>query len=161
MAEETTFRSIMGNYPTGVTVITTSSPEGEPVGLTVNSFTSVSMDPKLISWSIDKSVSTHDIFTEQESFAVHTLAHNQGDICMLFATKGTDRFSQIDWHSSENNLPIIHGYSGLLECKVHKTVDAGDHTMLIGEVINAHNQETEPLLYHQRVFGAIPKEFYK
>lgn len=161
MADQLTFRGIMGNYPTGVTVITTKSPEGEPVGLTVNSFTSVSMDPMLISWSIDKNVSTHDIFTEQEVFAVHVLAEDQGDLCMLFATKGTERFSQIEWNSSNNDLPVIAGYTGLLECRVYKKVDAGDHTMLIGEVIHADNKETEPLLYHQRNFGGIPGDFYK
>lgn len=161
MADQKTFRGIMGNYPTGVTVITTKSPEGEPVGLTVNSFTSVSMDPMLISWSIDKNVTTHDIFKDQQSFAVHVLAHDQGDLCMLFATKGTERFSQIEWKNSANDLPVIAGYSGLLECRVYKTVDAGDHTMLIGEVIHADNKETEPLLYHQRNFGGIPDTFYK
>lgn len=161
MADQIVFRGIMGNYPTGVTVVTTNTPEQEPVGLTVNSFTSVSMDPMLISWSIDKSVSTHDIFASQEYFNVHTLAHDQGDLCMLFAAKGTERFEKIKWENSNHNAPIIDGYSGLLECKVFKTVDAGDHTMIIGEVVGADNKETQPLLYHQRNFGAIPSEFYK
>ncbi|SDN32818.1 flavin reductase family protein [Alkalicoccus daliensis] len=161
MADQTTFRGIMGNYPTGVTVVTANTPEEEPVGLTVNSFTSVSMDPMLISWSIDKNVSTHDVFASQEHFNVHVLAEDQGDLCMLFATKGTDRFSKIEWANSQYNAPIINGYTGLLECKVFKTVDAGDHTMIIGEVIGADNNETAPLLYHQRNFGRIPQEFYK
>lgn len=161
MAEETTFRSIMGNYPTGVTVVTAKTPEGEPVGLTVNSFTSVSMKPKLISWAIDKNVSTHDVFVKQQHFAVHTLAHDQGDVCMLFATKGTDRFSQVQWSPSANDVPVIDGYSGLLECKVYETVEAGDHTIIIGEVVEAVDNETAPLLYHKRVFGPIPEEFYK
>ncbi|PRO66987.1 oxygenase [Alkalicoccus urumqiensis] len=150
----------MGNYPTGVTVVTAVTGDGEPVGLTVNSFTSVSMDPMLISWSIDKNVSTHDVFAKGDRFAVHVLAHDQGDTCMLFATKGTDRFSQITWKTSAENNPVIEGYSGLLECRVYKTVDAGDHTMLIGEVVHADNNETEPLLYHQRTFGQIPESFY-
>ncbi|CAM3737699.1 flavin reductase family protein [Alkalicoccus chagannorensis] len=160
MADQTTFRNIMGNYPTGVTVVTTATPEKEPVGLTVNSFTSVSMDPMLISWSIDKSVTTHDMFAEGSHFVVHTLAHDQGDVCMLFATKGTDRFSQVTWDWNEEGQPVIAGYSGLLECRVYKTVDAGDHTMLIGEVVRADHAETEPLLYHKRAFGGIPSSFY-
>ncbi|MFC4735739.1 flavin reductase family protein [Bacillus daqingensis] len=161
MADQTTFRSIMGNYPTGVTVVTATTAEKEPIGLTVNSFTSVSMDPMLISWAIDKNVSTHDEFVHQKGFAVHTLAADQGDVCMLFATKGTDRFSQINWETSSRDLPVIAGYSGLLECSVFQTIDAGDHTILIGKVEEAADSGKKPLLYHQRTFGAIPEAFYE
>ena len=87
---EQTFKTVMGNYPTGVTVVTTVDHNGTPVGLTVNSFASVSLDPTLILWSIDHRVSTIDIFKKTDKFAVHTLASDQGDLCALFASKEKD-----------------------------------------------------------------------
>ncbi|MCC3358110.1 flavin reductase family protein [Bacillus sp. REN16] len=151
----------MGNYPTGVTVVTTTDENGVPLGLTVNSFASVSLDPLLILWSIDKRVSTYDNFTKTDKFAVHVLAGDQGDICALFASKGIDRFANCEWEMSDNNLPILKGASGVLHCKTFKTVEAGDHTILIGEVVEITNDSKPPLLYHNRKFGNIPDEFYK
>jgi flavin reductase (DIM6/NTAB) family NADH-FMN oxidoreductase RutF len=158
---ETTFKSVMGNYPTGVTVVTTIDKDGTPVGLTVNSFASVSLDPTLVLWSIDHKVSTLDIFTGADKFAIHTLAGDQGDICSLFASKGVDRFANCDWSLSEHGLPIISGAYAVLQCKSFKQIEAGDHTILIGEVIDIHHEDKEPLLYHKRKFGSIPEEFYK
>lgn len=156
-----TFKDVMGNYPTGVTVVTTTNEEGVPLGLTVNSFASVSIDPLLILWSINKRVSSYEEFRTTEKFAVHVLASNQGDICSLFATKGTDRFANCEWELSDTGLPIIEGAAGVLQCKTYNTIDAGDHTILIGEVIEIQNHNKEPLLYHKRKFGEIPSEFYK
>ncbi|WP_449538555.1 flavin reductase family protein [Ferdinandcohnia sp. Marseille-Q9671] len=155
------FKAVMGNYPTGVTVVTTTDENGVPLGLTVNSFASVSLDPLLILWSIDKSVSTYDIFTKTDKFAVHVLAGDQADICTLFASKGTDRFGSCEWKMSDNDLPIIEGASGVLHCKTFQTIEAGDHTILIGEVVEIENYSKPPLLYHSRKFGPIPEDFYK
>jgi flavin reductase (DIM6/NTAB) family NADH-FMN oxidoreductase RutF len=154
------FKEVMGNYPTGVTVVTTVDESGTPLGLTVNSFASVSLDPMLILWSIDKRVSTYNIFIQTDKFAVHVLAGNQGDICSLFATKGTDRFGSCEWKLSEHNLPVIAGTAGVLQCKTFKTVEAGDHMILIGEVIDIQSDNKAPLLYHKRKFGEIPGNFY-
>nr|WP_241481529.1 flavin reductase family protein [Mesobacillus campisalis] len=158
---ETLFKEVMGNYPTGVTVVTTTDENGVPLGLTVNSFASVSIDPLLVLWSIDKRVTSYEPFVNSGKFAVHVLAGDQSDTCMLFATKGTDRFASCEWKMSEHDLPIVSGAAGVMQCKTFKTVDAGDHTILIGEVIDIQNHEKEPLLYHKRNFGKIPDEFYK
>lgn len=154
------FKQVMGNYPTGVTVVTTVTKEGAPIGLTVNSFASVSLDPLLILWSIDKRVSTYEEFISTDKFAVHILAENQGDICSLFASKGIDRFANCKWNLSNNQLPIIEDVSSVLQCKTFKTVDAGDHTILIGEIIDIQSEMKEPLLYYKRRFGKIPTSFY-
>jgi flavin reductase (DIM6/NTAB) family NADH-FMN oxidoreductase RutF len=161
MDSVTKFKEVMGNYPTGVTVVTTVDEDGTPLGLTVNSFASVSIDPLMILWSIDKNVSSYGPFTQTDKFAVHVLADDQADICSLFAMKGTDRFANCEWETSENGLPIIKGALGVLQCKTHQTVEAGDHTILIGEVIDIENYGKDPLLYHRRKFGKIPGEFYK
>jgi flavin reductase (DIM6/NTAB) family NADH-FMN oxidoreductase RutF len=155
------FKEVMGNYPTGVTVVTTIDENGIPFGLTVNSFASVSIDPLLILWSIDKRVSSYNLFTATDKFAVHVLAGNQSDICSLFATKGTDRFANCEWELSEYKLPIIAGAAGVLQCKTYKTIEAGDHTILVGEVVDIQHGNKDPLLYHKRKFGPIPGEFYQ
>lgn len=158
---EQTFKEVMGNYPTGVTIVTTTDDHGTPLGLTVNSFASVSIDPLLILWSIDKKVSSYDVFINTGKFAVHILAGNQSDLCNLFAKKGADRFGNSDWELSTINLPIIKETAAVLQCNTFKTVDAGDHTILIGEVMEITNNNKKPLLYHRRKTGNIPIEFYK
>lgn len=154
------FKKALGNYPTGVTVVTTFDEANNPIGLTVNSFASVSLDPLLILWSIDKKSGSYPAFIEAEKFAVNILADDQADICTLFASKVEDRFSQCKWEESERNLPVLSGSLAQLECKTAKQIDAGDHIIFIGEVIHIHNEDKNPLLYHRRNFGPIPEEFY-
>ncbi|MEK4030485.1 MULTISPECIES: flavin reductase family protein [Bacillaceae] len=155
------FKEVMGNYPTGVTIVTGVTEDGTPVGLTVNSFASVSLDPLMVLWSIDHGVSTIKAFTEGGKFAIHVLAGEQQELCKTFATKGVDRFGQCKWEMSENGLPIIEGAFGVFECETSQAVEAGDHTILIGNVTNIHLDKTkDPMLYHRRCFGPIPAEFY-
>lgn len=154
------FKKALGNYPTGVTVVTTFDKQNNPIGLTVNSFASVSLDPLLILWSIDKKSGSYQTFLEVEKFAVNILADDQADVCSLFASKVEDRFSQCKWEKSERQLPVLSDSLAQLECKTAKQIDAGDHVIFIGEVIHIHNEEKNPLLYHRRNFGAIPSNFY-
>lgn len=155
------FRKAMGSYPTGVTVVTAYNEDNEPMGLTVNSFASVSLDPLLILWSIDKRVSSYDAFLKVDHFSVNILASNQGDLCNLFASRVPDRFSQCDWEKSELALPVLKDTLATLQCKVYNKVEAGDHTIMIGEVLDIQNSDKEPLLYHKRTLGPIPESFYK
>ncbi|MET3575932.1 flavin reductase (DIM6/NTAB) family NADH-FMN oxidoreductase RutF [Bhargavaea ullalensis] len=155
------FKEVMGNYPTGVTVITATAPDGTPVGMTVNSFASVSLDPTLILWSIDKRVSLYDIFTNAKKFAVHVLSGDQGELCALFASRGIDRFENCEWEMSADGVPVIKGASGVLHCDLHTTVGGGDHRIIIGEVKKIDNHRKDPLLYHRRKFGAIPDSFHE
>ncbi|MFP5110734.1 flavin reductase family protein [Neobacillus sp. C211] len=154
------FKEVLGNYPTGVTVVTKVDEHRIPLGLTVNSFASVSIDPLLVLWSIDKRVSSYKSFIKTDKFAVHVLSSDQSEICHLFASKGIDRFKNCEWTLSEYDLPIISGAAGVLQCKTAKRIEAGDHTILIGEVVDIQNENKEPLLYHQRNIGKIPEGFY-
>lgn len=150
------FKQIMSQYPTGVTIVTTLDGEGKAAGLTVNSFASVSLDPLLVLWSIDKRVSSLAQFLNAEKFAIHTLASDQGDACWAFAGKDEDRFSKVNWRVSENGLPIIDGTLGTMECKMVQQIDAGDHYILLGQVIDLAVQEKDPLLFFNRNIGSIP-----
>jgi flavin reductase (DIM6/NTAB) family NADH-FMN oxidoreductase RutF len=155
------FKEIMGNYPSGVTIVTTLNENNKPVGLTANSFASVSIDPLLVLWSIDRKVSSFDAFCKANRFAVHVLAADQAEACWAFAGKEPERFSKVSWELSENQLPIISESLGVLECKTFQKIEAGDHVILIGEVISLSKSEKEPMLYFRRNVGAIPQNWSK
>jgi flavin reductase (DIM6/NTAB) family NADH-FMN oxidoreductase RutF len=150
------FKQIMGSYPTGVTIVTATDAEGNPGGLTVNSFASVSLDPLLVLWCIDRRSTSLEIFQKSKGFAVHVLGSDQAELCWAFAGKDPDRFSKATWAMSKNNLPVISDSLGVLECKTVQQIDAGDHVIFIGEVKNIDKQEKEPMLYFRRNVGMIP-----
>ena len=154
------YKEVMGNYPTGVTIVTTKDDQGNPVGLTVNSFASVSLDPLLILWSIDHSVSSLDVFKNAGKFAVNILAGNQQELCKTFASKNLDRFGSCQWETSEYGLPVISDTFAVLQCETYQTVEAGDHTILIGRVLEIDKGDQDPMLYHGRKFGPIPSDFH-
>ena len=154
------FKEALGNYPTGVTIVTMMTEDNIPLGLTVNSFASVSIDPLLILWSIDKRVSTYDYFTKSKKFAVHILASDQSELCYLFAARDVDRFSNCEWETSEYKLPILKNVAAILQCETYQTVEAGDHMILIGKVVDITGDNRAPLLYHKRHTGEIPSQFY-
>ncbi|WP_432353804.1 flavin reductase family protein [Sporosarcina sp. A2] len=157
------FKEAMANYPTGVTVVTTIDEEGNPIGLTVNSFASVSLDPLLILWSIDKRVSTYESFKKVDKFAVNILADNQAEIASVFAsrTSNQERFEKSDWDLSKNNLPIIKRAMATLQCKTFKQIEAGDHTIIIGEISEIVVEKKSPLVYQGRKMGALPTNFHE
>jgi len=154
------FKLALGNYPTGVTVVTACNDADEPIGLTVNSFASVSIDPLLILWSLDKKSQLHPYFTAAKKFAVNILASNQEHLCTLFSSKIPDRFAQAKWSTSVHGLPILHDTVATLQCTTIQQIDAGDHTIFIGQVLAIDHAQKEPLLYHRRHIGEIPKSFY-
>lgn len=154
------FKEAMANYPTGVTVVTAIDEKDTPIGLTVNSFASVSLDPLLILWSIDKRVSTYEAFKKVDTFAVNILADNQAEIASLFASRKQDRFANCEWYHSEHQLPIIKGTIATLQCRNFKQVEAGDHMILVGEVIDITVEDQTPLLYHGRKMGPLPAIFH-
>lgn len=155
------FKEMMGSYPTGVTIVTTMD-EKNPIGLTVNSFASVSIEPLMVLWCIDKRANSYETFKKTDKFAVNILAGDQKDECFVFASsKEKDRFSKTNWNLSSNNLPILDGTFGVFECKKVNQVDAGDHLILIGEVIDLNKNEKEPMLYFRRDVGFIREDWNK
>lgn len=157
---EQLFKEVMGSYPSGVTVVTTVNADQHPVGLTANSFVSVSMNPLLILWCIDKKSGSYAAFEQADRFAVNILAAEQADICWTFASRSEpDRFSKCSWEMTDTNVPIIKEAFANLVCKKHQVMDAGDHYILIGEVVEIQKSGHEPMLYFRRKIGAVPAEF--
>ena len=140
-------RQALGSFPTGVTVVSCLDKNKNPLGFTANSFTSVSLDPKLISICIDKESFNINSFSITKHFAVSVLSENQQSISTIFATPHEDRFKNIDWSTEETGSPIISGAVAWFDCNTQQVVDAGDHLILIGNIIAFDSTPKTPLMY--------------
>ena len=137
-------RDAFGAFMTGVTVVTTHDAKGEPIGFTANSFSSVSLDPALLLVSIDKRSAHFEHFTQCRHFAVNILN--------VFAQKIADRFARVSWHRGEQGTPLIDESSAWFECSLHQVIDAGDHAILIGNVLQFASSGTAGLGYYRGAY---------
>jgi len=153
-------RRAFGNFATGVTIVTTLDAQGKPCGFTANSFTSVSIDPPLLLVNIAKSAFGCEVFTAARGFAVNILARDQRELSNRFAAAGTDKFAGLDWLGGKSGSPLIDGVVAWFDCSHHQQVDAGDHVILIGRVLDyAYNTHT-PLGFCRGAyvsFGLTPR----
>lgn len=140
-------RKTLGCFPTGVAVITTTTEAGEPVGVTVNSFSSVSLEPPLILWSLARKAWSMPHFTGAKSFAVNILASHQDDICHVFSRNVEDRFAGISWHRGLDGLPILDDTVATLQCQQWARYDGGDHEIFVGQVLECRNKGHAPLIF--------------
>ncbi len=145
------FRRALGSFVTGVTVITTDSPEG-PVAIVANSFASVSLDPPLVLWSPAKSSRRFEHFAGSRRFAIHVLGAEQRDICAAIS-KSKTAIKDVPTHLSHCGMPIIEGALATFECNLAATHDAGDHVIIVGEVTKAHHRGGEPLVFQGGNYG--------
>ncbi|MEO1187837.1 MAG: flavin reductase family protein [Pseudomonadota bacterium] len=144
-----TFRNTLGLFVTGVTVITTRDAAGRPVGITANSFNSVSLDPPLILWSVGLNALSLQAFSNATAFAVHILRDDQADLSKRFATSGGDKFSGLKMQSGLNDVPLLPDCAAQLECLPHAQHPAGDHILFIARVHRlASDPAAMPLVYH-------------
>ncbi|MFD1554983.1 flavin reductase [Paraburkholderia silviterrae] len=141
------FRRALGAFVTGVTVVTTIQPDGSPRGFTANSFTSVSLDPPLILVCISKAASSYAVFSETRRFAVSVLAEEQKPVSGVFASKAADKFAQVPWSTRKTGAPVMDGAAASFDCLTHEVVDAGDHIILIGRVVDFVQTSASPLGY--------------
>jgi 3-hydroxy-9,10-secoandrosta-1,3,5(10)-triene-9,17-dione monooxygenase reductase component len=152
--DEARLRQVMGHFATGVTIITAVD-GGEPVGLTAQSFTSVSLDPPLVSFSPMKTSSTYPRIKSAGSFCVNILHEGQEAVCRTFATKGADKFANVDWIPAKcTGSPVLAENLAWIDCTLEAEHDAGDHVIVIGRVIDMDvGDEGEPLLFYRGGFG--------
>lgn len=148
ISEETRkFRHALGAFPTGVTIVTTNDVDGEPIGFTANSFSSVSLEPRLILICIDKASINLDAFTNNAHFAVSVLSEKQHQVSTTFASPVEDRFAGIDWSTKTTGCPIINDAVAWFDCAKDNCVDAGDHYVLIGRVLDFDSTIITPLVF--------------
>lgn len=155
-------RDVLGTFATGVTVVTTAAADGTPVGLTVSSFNAVSLDPPLVLWSLGQDTGCAPAFEQAGHFAVHVLGASGEALSNLFATPDADRFGATPWrrHEACGGVPLLlpspaDAVIGRFVCAVHERVQAGDHTIFIGEVKEAALREGAPLLYARGSYGRL------
>ncbi|SEM85193.1 NADH-FMN oxidoreductase RutF, flavin reductase (DIM6/NTAB) family [Loktanella fryxellensis] len=152
-ADSDSFRGALGTFVTGVTVVTTDSPEG-PVAIVANSFASVSLDPPLVLWSPAKSSRRFEHFAQARRFAVHVLSASQRDVCAAIIASKT-AISKVPMHLSHCGMPIIEGALATFECNLEATHDAGDHVIVVGRVTRAHHTGGDPLVFHAGRYGSF------
>ncbi|MER8776211.1 flavin reductase family protein [Mesorhizobium sp. M0027] len=138
-------RNAFGRFATGVTVVTTGTADG-PVAITANSFSSVSLDPPLVLWSIGRHSRRFEAFANSAHYAIHVLAEDQIDLCWRFSKSGTD-FADLDLSWSEHGVPLLPRALARFECSVADRFPAGDHMILLGRVLELQTQEGLPLLF--------------
>lgn len=154
--DQTLFRKALSRFPTGVAVATTLSDSGQPKGMTISSFNSVSMTPPLILWSIGLEAACLGDFRQADRFAINILSAQQADISQQFAAAQPNRFADADWHLSDFGLPLIDGASAVLECTVWNRYPGGDHEIIVGEVRHLAEHDRMPLLYGLGRLTAFP-----
>jgi flavin reductase (DIM6/NTAB) family NADH-FMN oxidoreductase RutF len=149
------FRSALGMFATGVTIVTARTAEGALVGLTANSFNSVSMNPPLVLWSLSKSAASLAVFSAGSHYAINILRAEQLSLAKQFATQGVDRFAGVQYRAGAAGAPLLDGAAATFECFNRSRYDEGDHVIFVGEVERcAHHHGASPLLYHGGKFYA-------
>lgn len=145
--DSTTFRRTMGMFATGITVVTARARDGSLIGLTVNSFNSVSLTPPLIVWSLATNSTVREVLESCTHYAVNVLADDQEVLSNLFASKAADRFAGVDWEPGLGGAPILAGCCAVFEVRNSIRYPGGDHVVFIGEVERCDRSEREPLLF--------------
>lgn len=140
------YRNALGAFGTGVAVVTAAI-EGRPIGLTVNSFTSVSLEPALILWSIDCQSNHYDDFAYIKHFAVHVLTMNQQGVADRFSTTDVDKFNEYERQCDSLGVPVIPDSLVRFQCQRHGVQQIGDHRVIFGQVVGYNLTEGSPLLF--------------
>jgi flavin reductase (DIM6/NTAB) family NADH-FMN oxidoreductase RutF len=155
-------RQVLSRYPTGVTVVGTRHVPDGVCGLTVNAFTSVSLEPPMVLVCVDRSSNTHGCIEASGEFSVNVLAAGQAPIAVRFAQKREDKFDGVPYTVSEGGMPLIDGASAWVEARVEAAFDGGDHTIFLAHVLRAAQGDAPPLVFHRgsyaRLDGVAPSD---
>jgi flavin reductase (DIM6/NTAB) family NADH-FMN oxidoreductase RutF len=152
------FRAALGMFATGVTIVTSRDPAGQPVGITANSFASVSLVPPLVLWSLARRAGSMPAFEQGSHYAINILASDQHRLAERFATKSIDRFAGIPFREGRGGAPVLEGAAAVLECFNRSRYEEGDHVIFVGEVEHCERRDgAQPLIFHGgRYFTELP-----
>lgn len=151
------FRQVCGKFATGIVVATVMG-EGRPHGVTVNSFTSVSLDPPLILFCLDRRAAILPHFQTAGHFAINILEEAQIEISGRFARTGLERFEGVEWRAGATGVPVLEGTLAFLECALESIAEGGDHVIVLGEVMRAGCRDGRPLLYFASGYRRLEAE---
>lgn len=149
------FRTALGHFASGVTVVTTTSSDGRPYGLTVSAFSSLSLTPPLVLVCIDNRAPGISFVKASGYFVVNVLTHEQEHMSRRFSSRQEAKFEGVGYKPGELGAPVLEGVLAFLECKVAEAFEGGDHTIFVGEVIAAHVDDGEPLLYFRGGYAGL------
>lgn len=149
------FRNALGSFATGVTIVTTRDADGRDVGLTANSFNSVSLNPPMVLWSLAKTSKALGAFMDGDSFAVHILSASQQELSGKFARSGTDKFAGLEIRRGNGDVPLLDGCTAVFECKTTFRYEGGDHVIFVGEVLSFDNNGLPPLVFHSGAYKLV------
>lgn len=153
--DDAQFREVLGRFATGVTIITAMDGD-EPVGLAANSFTSLSLDPPLVLFCVGSSSSTWPRLRRSGKFAVNILGEHQEETSRVFATKGADRFGVTPWREGVSGSPVLEDAIAYLDCTAEAEYPGGDHTIVVGRVVDLDVREDgRPLLFYRGMYGRM------
>jgi 3-hydroxy-9,10-secoandrosta-1,3,5(10)-triene-9,17-dione monooxygenase reductase component len=145
-------RKAFGCFATGVAIATTKSSSGEPIGITISSFNSVSLEPPLVLWSLGNDSVSYDAFANAEHFAVNVLARDQEELSARFAATGKDKWSGLAWTEGAHGSPILPEFSACFECSTEHRYPGGDHLILVGRVLRFEDRGLDPLIFYRSQF---------
>lgn len=141
------FRRVLGLFPTGVTIVTTWDADGQPVGATVSSFNSVSLDPPLVLFSLARNMACCEAFAAGGPLAIHVLGDAQEDLSNRFARGGADKWADLAYGAGEHGAPLLDGTLATFECRPYAQYPGGDHTIFVAEVSQLRFRDGEPLVF--------------
>ncbi|MCF8152393.1 MAG: flavin reductase family protein [Burkholderiaceae bacterium] len=149
-------RDALGTFATGVTVVTARGPGGQPVGVTVNSFAAVSLEPPLVLWSLGMQSPSRTVFETCSHYVVNVLAADQVELSQRFSQSQSDRFGGIALKVGAGGTPILPGCCAWFECRNEFRYPGGDHVILVGHVENLHREDKPPLIFHGGNYRFLP-----
>ncbi len=146
------FRRALSCFATGVAIATALDENGDSVGMTISSFSSVSLSPPLVLWSIAHNAHGYDAFISAEYFAVNVLAKHQEQLSDLFAARGVDKFEGLDCRAGQYGSPILPDYAACFECRTEHRYEGGDHKIIVGRVLRLDDRDSDPLIFYRGQF---------
>ncbi|MEL7684430.1 flavin reductase family protein [Citromicrobium bathyomarinum] len=155
MIDQSAFRDALGTFVTGVTIVTAYDEDGQPSGLTANSFNSVSLDPPMVLWSLSLGSRNLPVFRNAKAWAVHVLAADQQALSNRFASRGADKFGDLDCGDGPEGAPRLEGCAARFGCTAKFEYEGGDHAIFLGEVVDFERTSAEPLIYHGGRYGRV------
>jgi flavin reductase (DIM6/NTAB) family NADH-FMN oxidoreductase RutF len=143
------FRAALGMFATGVTIVTARAADGKIIGLTANSFNSVSLTPPLVLWSLSRAAASMAVFSAGSHYAINVLAADQKELAQRFASRGADRWAGVTFDTGVGGAPLLHGAAATFECFNRSRYEEGDHVIFVGEVERCTRRDgASPLLFH-------------
>lgn len=150
---ERQFRDALAQYATGVTVIAARRPDGRCTGFTASSFNSVSLEPPLVVWNLNRRAENLAAFDAVERYAINVLAHDQADLARRFSERAADRFEGVAYRLGAADAPLIEGCIAWFECRHHTRHVAGDHVLFVGRVETCERREGRGLVWHHGAYA--------